>query len=209
MSLTSRVLKSNPGVQVASVLSGSFSTPSSKGNAIGIFDLITESIITTNTASVTFSFLPGNYSHLEVWISGRTTRSVLGDAINIQLNETTANGCSGSSMYAQSNLASPYTGESNNSSIDSFIQGGRLAGASAASGTQGSVRFVIMNYSNTNLRKTYIAYGGTTNAGATDGLLIESWGLSNNLGVITSMKIYPATSTNFVNGSRISLYGVA
>jgi hypothetical protein len=210
VSLSSRVLKANPSLQVSSVYSGSLVSPAAKKATIGTFDLISESVITTNTASVTFSFLPADYTHLELWVSGRTSRSSLADSIKVGVNQATGTGTSSTmsmSMYWQTNIGSTGQGASN-ASLQYGFEASRLGAANGTATTQGAIRMIIFNYSNPYVRKSAISYGGWVGDN-TNGLGGTSYSVMNTLNPITSLYCLPVTSTNFVAGTRFSLYGVA
>lgn len=164
-----------------------------------------ESIATTTVgsggaSSVTFSSIPGTYSHLQLRISGQTSSSGTG----IEWMVATINGDGNSANYALHNLTATGTSLSAGTSTSSSGYGqflGRLPQGNSNRPWSGMI-IDILNYANTNTYTTFRSLCGYDSNGGENYLEFRSM-LWMNTSAITSIKLDVAWGQY----SKIALYG--
>jgi hypothetical protein len=174
------------------------------GAAASAYDLLETTLISTNTASVTFSSLGAysDYKHLQIRTTARTTRALQADGMTIRLNSD-----SGSNYRAHRLQGNGTAVESSDSGSVTFIRDlPQIAGDTATANIFGAMVIDILDFSNANKNTTTRALGGSHTV--TFNAISLSSGLWNNTNAVTSITIAPLTGPNFVAGSRFSLYGV-
>jgi hypothetical protein len=173
----------------------------SGGGAASDFELIESTVLGSSTPSITFSSLGAYssiYKHLQVRIVARTDRTgEPGDVLTIRFNGDSA------SNYAYHNLVgNGSTVASGGASSQTEIWFWRLAGpTSTANAYSGMVMDILDPYSTKN--KTVRALSGFT---PTNEIYLNS-GLWNSTSSLTSISL-DQLGSNFVSGSRFSLYGI-
>ena len=155
--------------------------------------LIGTAVITSTTASYTFSSIPQTYTHLSLYTSANTTSAVTSGWMSAQFNGDTA------SNY----VAQGYGGSSTALSI-----GVTTGTTNYLSTANADCTTVIPNYSNTTRQKghttTYFFNDSTT---ATYSLApYSTGGYWRSTAAITSIKLFPSVGS-FGAGTTISLYG--
>ena len=170
--------------------------------------LIGKSVLTSNTATVTFSDIPGTYTDLAIMISGRIDRvtSLAQGAygyLTISLNGSTSNFTSrtllgtGTSVISQSlsNNRISYSLGCDNQTADTF----------------GSISIYIPNYAGSTNKSISATGVNETNSSASEAALISEWAtLWSNTAAITSVGFAneSANSNLFKSGSSFFLYGI-
>jgi hypothetical protein len=172
------------------------------GGAAGAYDLLETTVLSSSVSSVTFSNL-GNYStykHLQIRIAGRADRTNFrGDEILVRFNSSTSTyrshqlGGDGSSVYS-----SDYSGETG-------LRAGITTSNLDSTSQFGAAVIDILDFGSTSKNKTVRGLSGR--AGTTSSLALFS-GLWVSTNAVTTLALLPANSSNFVAGSRFSLYGV-
>ena len=164
------------------------------------FQLISTTLITSTTASVTFSAIPATYKHLQIRVVGRYTAAVATANLTLRFNGDTGSNYGYQSMRGQgATISSAAPG-----SYQTSLLTGDLTGASAAADSYGSSFIDVIDYANTTKIKTTKTFGG--NAASLDVFMFN--GTWNSTAAITSILVSDAvTSASFAAGSRISLYG--
>ena len=152
-------------------------------------------------AFVTFAGIPSGYKHLQLRIIARATYapSNTGGILNF-------NGDFGANYAWHRLVGDGGSATSGGSSGASFARIDRLTGASQLSNTFGAIIVDILDYSNTNKTKTIRAIGGYDDN--TTGWIGLNSALWNNTSAITSIVFANADSTNLVQFTQVSLYGV-
>ena len=168
----------------------------------GDYELISSSILTSNESSVTFGNLDqysSTYKHLQLRIVGRTDRgSQSGDVVVVRFN-----GDSGSN-YAYHYLSGNGSSVgSTGSSSQTEIWLWRLSASDETASSFGAMVMDITDaYATKN--KTIRALSGKT--GGVSEIFLGS-GLWNSTASVTSISL-DQLGSNFVAGSRFSLYGM-
>ena len=166
------------------------------------YDLLETTLISSNTASVTFSSLGSysNYKHLQLRIVARddTTEQTWA----MQLNGDTGSNYARHALRGNGSSVSSFnTTSATQMSILYFASGGN-AGANIF----GSAIVDILDFSNTSKNTTVRSFTGVA-GGPNNGIYLYS-GLWNNTSAVTSITVKPFTTGNFVSGTRLSLYGI-
>lgn len=164
------------------------------------YELISTTLISSDTASVTFSDLgdySSTYKHLQLRVVGRSSRASFdNDPMLIRFNGDTG------SNYNFHSLSRP-GGGGVVSNADPWI--GTLTAAGAATSTNFAANvFDILDAFSSSKNTTIRCFCGATEANT---VLLQS-GLWRNTASLTSIQLLTFTSNNFIAGSRFSLYGI-
>jgi hypothetical protein len=169
----------------------------------GTYDLIESVVLGSDTSSVTFSSLAtyaSTYKHLQIRVVARTDRDLDVDTALIQFNGDTGsnyglhilegNGSSVSSVFesASAGYAARITG--NTATANSFAPG-VVDLLDAFSSTKNTTLRSLTGYHNSFRPQMY--------------LTSTLW---RNTASLTSVRLFPNIGTNFLTGSRFSLYGI-
>jgi hypothetical protein len=181
---------------------GIFSAAGAGGVVAGSYELISTSLITTNTSSVTFSSLgdySSTYKHLQLRITGRVAYNYGndGDAIKIRFNSDTGNNYSYHALYAVNT-----TVNSNASTSTNAVFVNRLTDAGTTANAFGAIVCDILDPFSSTKNKTVRSLGSDTR------YLFFNSAAWLNTSSTTSIQLTPNTSSNFASGSRFSLYGL-
>jgi hypothetical protein len=171
----------------------------------GDYELISTTVLGTATSSVTFSSLgdySSTYKHLQIRMTGRTSRVAQFDYINLRLNGDTGNNYTAHYVYGDgSSVQSGFEGASISRA---FV--GTFAGNSATASIFGASVFDILDaYSTTKNKTTRALHGVRT--GSFQEVFLSS-GLYMSTAATNSVTILPTVGPNFLTGSRFSLYGI-
>lgn len=178
-----------------------FNSFSAGGGAAGDFELISTSLITTNTASVTFASLnttAAAYKHLQLRITDRSSASV-NSQVGIRFN-----GDSGAN-YSEHQITGGGSG------TPGTYGGGSVSFAPLGSGVESgaaanvfTARIIdILDFSQSTKNTTVRELMGMASPNKI-GMFSAGW---FNTAAVTSMEVF-MNGGNFVNGSRLSLYGL-
>ncbi len=176
--------------------------PSGGSGSSGALTRISQQVLGSPAATVTFAAIPGTYTNLVLTFAGRSTASVNTDAIILQFNGDAA------TDYTYSYIAFGGTlTEGSGTSTSALL--GHVSGASSLANGAGAGTVRILNYAGTTFLKTFaasaIAQSGATLSSSEDDIDVKGiWGSTS---AITSIVLSPATGPNFVAGSTFTLYG--
>lgn len=196
MSLATRLIGSNPGVQVSSATSGKLLTAGAKERSFeGAMYPIAATKVITATTFVDFA-VPSGYTHL--YLTGLILGSATSDDFIIQFNGDVG------SNYAWHNV-------NTNGSSMAAQQGTSTAGmyldANSGNTTYPSlIEYMIHDYASTTINKSIQGFGGHER-NSTDGGLYYTTGHWRSLLPVTSFRIY-AASGNINANSEFELFGV-
>jgi hypothetical protein len=168
--------------------------------AAGDYELISTTLISSNTPSVTFdvSSFASTYKHLQIRATARSGQTASGEYINVRLN--------GATSYWHHGLeGNGSTVTSYGSSTSSMAMAQVARGDSTASSFGAGVIDILDPFSTTK-NKTLRGLGGITTSGATNiALRSGSWASTD---AVTSVTCLPFSADNWVAGSRFSIYGL-
>lgn len=173
------------------------------GAAAGAYELISTQTLTGTAASVTFSSIPSTYNHLQIRAVARTDRSgSADDLMMLRLNGDTAANYNSHYLYGAGG-----TPASASSLTDTYIRNNmRVAGATFATSGFAPLILDILDYSATTKYKTVRSFSGLS--GTTNEVTLGSGAWRNTAAITTIQFGMYLTSTNFVAGTRFSLYGI-
>jgi hypothetical protein len=160
------------------------------------YEPIATQTLSTSTATVTFSSIPGTYTDLILITDGTAAATNGTNGLKLQFNSDTGNNYSTTFLYGGG--ASASSGRSSNAS---FIAVAR------ADTTQSNGITHIQNYSNSTTNKSVLSRGNVAASGQFP-LAIVYVGLWRSTAAITSMTISHENSVNFNSGFTFTLYGI-
>ena len=164
------------------------------------FQLISTQLISSTTATVTFSGISQSYRHLQVRVAVRSDAAAEADAVIFNFN-----GDTGTNYSFHSLMGTGSSVVSNATVSGTYGLGNNIPAATATTNSFGASIIDILDYSSTTKNKTTRSLGGMNSATTSYARFISSAWLST--AAITSIVLKPTGTNNFVAGSRISLYG--
>lgn len=171
------------------------------GVATSFESISTVTVGSGGAANVEFTSIPSTYAHLQIRIFGRSNRTSVIDAVNVRFNGDTGFYYAEHWLYGDGSSALAY-----GSGGTSLMSTARIAGDSAGSNVFGSIIIDVLDYTNTNKFTTIRSLGGTDNNGSGEVDFIS--GLWRNTNAVTSITLYPGTSTDWKQYSHVALYGI-
>jgi hypothetical protein len=183
---------------------GIFSAAGAGGGAASDYELIETQILASATPSITFSSLgtySSTYKHLQIRTTMRSSRTGFdGDLMGIRLNGDTGNNYSSHILYGSGSIVGSFP----NTSVSGMYITYPTAASSTANVFMGGVFDLLDPYSTTKNKTMRMA---TANGAGTVLVSLQS-ALWQSTASLTSLTFYSVTSSNFVAGTRISLYGI-
>lgn len=169
----------------------------------GSFESIaTVTVGSGGSSSVTFSSIPGTYTHLQLRGIGRTARTgSYNDALYVYFNTDTGSQTNYSAhiLYGDGSTAQAQ-GNTSNSGITT------VAASDCTSGVFSGFVIDILDYSNTNKYKTVRTLAGFDNNG--QGQIRLGSTLWRNTAAITDLKLDNSVVNNISQYSSFALYGI-
>jgi hypothetical protein len=170
----------------------------------GSFDLLQTTLISTNTASITFSSLntlAAGYAHLQIRITSRTSQNSGTDALALQINGDTG------SNYAWHRLnGNGSTVASGAVTSQARIHAGSTTGNLATANIFGASVIDLLDFGSSSKNKTIRTLNGVSMPDTPDIRLGSGVWLNTN--AATSVTLFSLNGASFVSGSRLSLYGI-
>jgi hypothetical protein len=174
------------------------------GVSAGSFDLLETQVLGSSTASVTFSSLStyaSTYQHFQLRVAARTDRASYVDTVAIRFNSDTANNYS--NHYLAGNGSTAFSGvETSQNKMLSI----RVTAANAGTSVFGGGTVDLLDVFETTKNKTARSLSGYTSGSGSEVYLFSGAWYSTT--AVSSMTLIPNIGTNFVTGSRFSLYGI-
>ncbi len=153
--------------------------------------------LTGTDSEIVFADIPATYRDLVLVMSARGTRSATVDTVGMRFNGDSGSNYPGVLMFGSGSTAFSFAGTRTGINLDI------IPAASTASGTYGSTKSQIMDYSATDKHKTALTRYDTSVDGT--GADANRWA---NTAAITSLTLYCANAS-FASGSTFSLYGIS
>ncbi len=171
------------------------------GGAGGGFTQISSQVLGSAAASVTFSSIPGTYTHLMLNIIARGSQATAFVGVSLQFNADT------NAHYDQTEVfASGGTGGAQQNLAQSSIFIGNIPGSTATASNAGSFSINIPGYAQTTFFKSINGVGNYNNQASTLQVFADG-GQWRDTSAITSI-VVAAGAGNFVIGSQFTLYGL-
>lgn len=182
--------------------------PSVLPTSISSRETLFDTKLTGSTAAVIATGIPGTFAQLMLVCYLRTDRSAVLDGVVGMFNGDNT-GANYSSLNMDANGAGFATGDTATASTAGFYGGFASAAATAVAASFGSFTLLIPNYANTAGAKVATFWGGVVDATTSDSNIVLGNVRWNNSAAINSITLSPYVGTNFVAGSRVTLYGMA
>lgn len=167
---------------------------------------IDERILGSAAPDFTFSSIPANYRHLQLWIQCRGDTAATFVGLGLQFNSDTGTTYDTEQLAGLATTVAATEGHSGTS-----VGIGEAAAASALAGGAGSFVVHIHNYTGTAFWKLLTInhnLSHPTSVGQSASIQSKQWtGRWRNTNAITSIKVFP-TAGNLVTGSTATLYGL-
>ncbi len=202
MSLATRLLGANPGVQVSSALSGSLTTPGAKQAFVddsNSFESIQTITLGSTAGSVDFYSIPQTYKHLQLRILSA------GDAntnVRLRFNNDSGTNYSHHGLQAGTGYGSSVYTNYNTSQTSIMLFDQQGGGATYFNATICDIN----EYSSTVKNKMTAAQSGIQPNSNNFFLYFQS-GLWRSTSAVTQITLYPFTNS-FRAGSTFALYGI-
>ncbi len=166
------------------------------------YTLIASNVLSSTTATVTFSSIPQTYTDLVLRISARTGRTDP-DIVLLTFNSDSA---SSGTTYSDTQLFATSTtpGSSRNSNAPT-VYGARIDGANETANTFSSTEFYIPNYT-ASVNKSFSSISVYENNSTTVFGLFANANLWRNTAAVTQINMTAVSS--YVAGSSFYLYGI-
>jgi len=177
---------------MASQISGHLFAPS------GAYDSIATASGTGSSGTITFSFIPATYTHLEIRQISRCT--VGSSDCNLRFNGDTASNYSWHRIMGNGTVVSAAAG-----ATQTYIELPAIGYSALLANTYGASVTSILDYANTSKYKTVRSIGGHEDN--TSGLVIVNSGNWRNTAAITSIELLTG-SGSWSTDSRFALYGI-
>ena len=169
----------------------------------GSYESIQTVSLTGNQSSITFSSIPSTYKHLQIRGILRGDRANTGEIVGVQYNGDTT-----TSNYVSHRLI----GDGTNAAASSQASGTyssswvtHIPGASSTASIFGPVVMDILDYATSNKNRVGRSLGGDVGGDKIAWFGSQLW-LST--AAITSITFVPIFGSNFVQYSRLALYGI-
>ena len=181
---------------MASQISGHLS-PSSD------YESIATATITSNTQQITFSSIPQTYTHLQLRSMTRNNRAVTVDGLCIWFNGDFS---SNLSPYT-ANIMYDANGTQGSVYLTSDSRFSETAGSTQTANYYGVAVTDILNYTNTNMKKSARAFTALNINGSAWHYYFSTF--YNSTSAITSITLNNGgTTDSFITGTKIALYGL-
>lgn len=182
---------------ILGIMGSKYTPPLAAGS---YYSIATATVTGSPTQTVTFSSIDQSYTHLELrWSMRQATYSASSFQAYIYANSDRTSGYS--LHYMEADGSTVYAGGSAPLQ-ETYIRVG--SGVNTQSNVYGGGVTSIMDYTNTNKKKTHRTIGGFYGTG---GLITLNTGIINVTSAITRLDIV-SQDPNFAVGSTFALYGI-
>ncbi len=173
--------------------------------AVGDYESIATTTVSTAVSSVTFSSIPSTYTHLQIrWIARDSGTTNSFRAIKLQFNSDTGANYSQHILFSDGSAVQGYSATSDDSAGTDGVAG-IIPDAQKTASTFAAGVWDILDYGNTSKYKTAKLLVGCDLNGS--GRMSLSSGLWMNTNAITSITLTD-NNDNFVQYSQFALYGI-
>jgi hypothetical protein len=168
------------------------------------YDAIATTTLATSAASITFSSIPADYTHLQLRISGYNTS---GSDRSLALYYNSDTGLNYVNHYFIGSGSAATTGaETGRGQTFIFDANSGQRGFNGDASYRSSFIIDVLDYANTNKYKTIRGIGGWDANGS--GYVGSGSSLWMSTSAINSLTLFLPYSTNFGAGTNASLYGI-
>jgi len=166
------------------------------------YDLLETTVLTADTASVSFTSLNSTYGstykHLQIRITARTDESDTAGFLLLRINNDSGSSYARHVLYGTGSSVLAF-GRAN----ETFIGLNRTAASNSVTNAFGGIVADILDPFSTSKNTTVRALGGYD-----EGFVALNSGAFFNTSAVNEINILPGDASNIVTGSRFSLYGI-
>ena len=184
---------SNPGSPIVSASGGS-----------GNYTLISDTILTGTVASFDLTSIPGTYKHLHLDYSLRSDRAAASDRIKVVINNDTGSNKYESILYY---WFQPSTWGTTDPGVTNSVQASFICGNTSMTGSFGGGFIDFVDYASTSKLKLFQTRGGQMQSTTIKPEIYDGMATWRDFSAITRITISPVFGSNWLAGSRITLYG--
>lgn len=165
------------------------------------YDLISKSVLTSNTASILFSGISGTYTDLIAKCSLRSTENSVNATMSVRLNADSGNNYTFRLTQQQQTTLSNI-----NSTSETALRSRDINGATSTADVFSHVEIYFGSYTSTIRKQTFF----DTSLEQTDNTSYAqiTSATANITSAITQIEFIVAGGANFVAGSSVYLYGI-
>lgn len=172
------------------------------GGATGGLELISTTVATGSSSTITFSSVPATYAHLQLRIVAASSSAV---GYNLVRVNGATSGYKSHTLYGFYGDTTAYS-SAPAAGTASFVGG--LQDVPIATDAFGVAIVDILDYAKTTKNKTFRSLSGSyVGFSSTSSVNINS-GVYLSTTAVTSVSVTHSAATNYLNGSRFSLYGI-
>lgn len=173
--------------------------------AVGDYQSIATTTLSSSQATITFSSIPSTYKHLQLRAIARSGRTTQNDDVYLNINSDTG------SNYAYHYLLGDGATASAGAlatQTKGYVARNTMAGASSAANVFSPFIVDILDYTSTNKNKTIRTLGGTEENSNNGGIALISSLYFATPAAITTLTLTLPSSASFVTYSSFALYGI-
>lgn len=169
----------------------------------GDYKLITKTILSVAAAAFDFTSIPQTFTDLIGVLDARCTEATGTDVAQLTYNGDTGANYSEEQVYVLNNIAAGNSLTDNN-----FHTGGYITGANATANFVGESEFIVHNYANTAfIKRTHVHSGAYATDNVSTAIVLSITCIWLSTAAINRVTLTAPFFSNFVAGSRCSLYG--
>lgn len=195
-------------VEAGSGISIDSSNPSnpiiSASGGSGNYTLISDTILTGSVSSFDLTSIPGTYKHLHIDYSLRSNRAAASDRVKVVINNDTGANKYESILYY---WFQPSTWGTTDPGVTNSVQATFVCGNTSMTGSYGGGFMDFVDYAATNKLKLFQTRGGQIQSTTIKPEIYDGMATWRDFSAITRITISPVFGTNWLAGSRITLYG--
>jgi hypothetical protein len=174
-----------------------------------MYPIATYTATSNQTANITFSSIPQNFTHLQIRISGRNYFTG-----NAAYPFFSFNGANASNTYWTHTFVGNGTSSSAGNALNNTISGVSMPAGNSLANTYGAFIIDIFDYTSTTKKRTLRSFSGwdDNNTSTTNQQVAFMSGLfitNNNSIASIDIGSYNVNGTGWAAGSRIDLYGIS
>jgi len=170
----------------------------------GDWVLISDSVLGASAANFDLTSIPGTYKHLHIDYSLRSDRAAATDRIKVVINNDTGSNKYESILYFWYHTSTWGTTTIGNTT---FAEASFVCAASALVNSFGGGFINFVDYANTTNLKLFQTRGGQMQSTTIKPEIYDGMAVWRDTAAITRITISPEFGSNWVAGSRVTLYG--
>lgn len=174
------------------------------GGGSGAVTQLADTTLGSSAANIDLTSIAGTYNHLWLEVLFRSDRVDINDMIRVRFNNDTGSNYDSVRMIAATAVSSA------ESLAATSMMLGFGTGSTAPASAFGTYLVHIPAYVQTTAHKIMASYGGWRQTAVSGGMFCcTASGMWRSTSAITRITLFPELGSNWLTGSRVTLYGVA